>query len=169
MRHDYIVALHTILEEQAPALFVVTGTSGVGKSAFALPLACALAKRGERVLYVHEFGFLGTVMILLDFTNANDLKVKYAIGRDTAAQMTGEQLATSPVESLGAWLDCVSGSVSHFSNAAVFKCGTGPLLDAAVFKIVEGKAPGGQWSGTGRVVVLASSNDDSYRRYAKGG
>lgn len=45
----------------------------------------------------------------------------------------------------------------------------GPLLDAAVFKIVEGKAPGGQWSGTGRVVVLASSNDDSYRRYAKGG
>jgi hypothetical protein len=110
MRYHYHVALRTILAQQAPALFVVTGTPGIGKSAFALPLVCSLAKNRERVLYIHKFGHFGTAMILLDFTNPNDLKVDYATELHGLERMAGEQLAPSLVESLGAWLDCVSGS-----------------------------------------------------------
>ena len=70
---------------------VVTGTPGIGKSAFVLLLLCHLAQRNCKVVYQYSSSRMGIFHLLMDFTDSRNVRFGFAFVQDKCiSQLIGE-------------------------------------------------------------------------------
>jgi hypothetical protein len=172
--------------------FVVTGTPGIGKSAFALYLIQQLGRKGQIVFYKHQDDSSGqSVWLKFDFRDPDHVVAKRTLlslpipdGEHTwlhmgvnkcCAVMCSVTLLHSLAYLTFSVTTCVSALVCHpafgpFAPSITLVCCrfAGDMRSNLAWLIIEGPPPKLEFAGNTKTVVLSSPNYGNFHTWLKG-